>query len=473
MTPTLFLIAKHEWRSLWRDRVAAIAALLAAVLLVVATANSVYRHQHISEQREKLQHAADEQWHAQPDRHPHRVAHYGTYAFRPPSALAFFDFGTDSFTGNTLFLEAHRQNTANFSEARQASLLLRFGELSPALILQQLFPLLIVFLGYASIAAERERGTLRLLIAQGISGSRLLAGKVLALTAMLACLVSPAVMVLLLLLFRLDEPDVLARAGILCAGYTVWLAIWIGLTVAISSGAKQARTALLTLLTIWLLSIVVLPRLVPALVEWQRSTPTRVETDIAIAQDVARIGDSHNPDDPHFQAFKASLLNQYGVDRVEDLPVNYGALVLQEGERISSELFARHMQTINAVQADQSEQMKQAGLLVPLLALRSLSMAMAGTDRQHAQHFFDHAEAFRYQLIQRINQLHATEIAYQNDKEQKLNANVWDTLPTYQWQALPLTEVLRKPAALYPLPLWLLVLVFVLAWRAKQLERMT
>lgn len=473
MKPTLLIIAHHEWRLLWRDRVATITALLAAVLLVMATANSVYRHQHISEQRQTLQQEADEQWHAQPDRHPHRVAHYGTYAFRPPSALAFFDFGTDSFTGNTLFLEAHRQNTANFSEARQASLLLRFGELSPALILQQLFPLLIIFLGYASIAAERERSTLRLLIAQGISGGRLIAGKVLALAAMLACLVLPAIIVLSVLLFRLDEHDIAARAGLLGAGYTAWLLIWIGLTVTVSSAAKQARTALLALLTIWLLSIVVLPRLLPALAEWQRATPTRVETDIAIAQDVARLGDSHNPDDPYFQAFKASLLKQYGVDRVEDLPVNYGALVLQEGERISSELFARHMQTVNSLQADQSEQMKQAGFMLPLLALRSLSMAMAGTDRQHAQHFYDHAEAFRYELVQRINQLHATEIAYQNDKEQKLGAHVWDELPTYQWQALPLTDVLRNSVALYPLPLWLLVLAFVLAWRAKKLERMT
>ncbi|MEX6775102.1 ABC transporter permease subunit, partial [Pseudomonas aeruginosa] len=92
----------------------------------------------------------------------------------PLSPLAFVDFGVDSFTGNTIFLEGHRQNSANFSEARQSSLLLRFGQLTPAFVLQALAPLLLIFLAFTSVARERERGTLRLLLAQGVSGPQLL-----------------------------------------------------------------------------------------------------------------------------------------------------------------------------------------------------------------------------------------------------------------------------------------------------------
>jgi ABC-2 type transport system permease protein len=77
-----------------------------------------------------------EGWEKSPDKHPHRMAHYGYVAFRENYPLSFFDFGMDSYLGNAVFLEAHRQNTVNFSEASFSSGLLRFGELSCALILQ-------------------------------------------------------------------------------------------------------------------------------------------------------------------------------------------------------------------------------------------------------------------------------------------------------------------------------------------------
>ncbi|MDR8085815.1 DUF3526 domain-containing protein, partial [Acinetobacter baumannii] len=59
-------------------------------------------------------------------------------------------------------------------------------------------------------------------------------------------------------------------------------------------------------------------------------------------RDYLALGDAHNPNDPRFSAFRARLLEQYGVSRVEDLPVNYKGLVGMEGERMSTELFNRY-----------------------------------------------------------------------------------------------------------------------------------
>ncbi|MEN0048794.1 MAG: ABC transporter permease, partial [Bacteroidota bacterium] len=78
-------------------------------------------------------HEVRERWESSPDKHPHRMAHYGYVAFRQKYPLSFFDYGMDSYLGNAVFLEAHRQNTINFSEASLSNGLLRFGEISAAL----------------------------------------------------------------------------------------------------------------------------------------------------------------------------------------------------------------------------------------------------------------------------------------------------------------------------------------------------
>jgi ABC-2 type transport system permease protein len=75
------------------------------------------------------------------------MAHFGTFAFRLKHPLSIFDFGLESYMGNAVFLEAHKQNTVNFSEAGFSTGLLRFGELSMAIILQLILPLVIFFIG--------------------------------------------------------------------------------------------------------------------------------------------------------------------------------------------------------------------------------------------------------------------------------------------------------------------------------------
>ncbi|WP_416366236.1 hypothetical protein [Sphingomonas aerolata] len=125
------LIARDELRLMARNRVAVIALVL-LVLLTLAAVLSSWSHQRgIAELRTRHQQVAAAAFKAQPDRHPHRMVHYGTFIYRPLGALAAFDPGVDAFTGNSMFLEGHRQNSANFGDVRQSSLLVRFGQLTP------------------------------------------------------------------------------------------------------------------------------------------------------------------------------------------------------------------------------------------------------------------------------------------------------------------------------------------------------
>ncbi len=191
-----------------------------------------------------------------------------------------------------------------------------------------------------------------------------------------------------------------------------------------------------------------------------------------MSAEMAKIGDSHNPDDPHFARFREQVLRQYGVGRIDDLPINYKGVVMREGERISSELFAQLMQEVNASEQQQSHFVRQAGWAFPLLALRSVSMALAGSDRAHAQHFADSAEQFRYALIQSLNDLQARHVQYHDDANQRLTAQTWDQLPQYQWSAPAREAVLAgQGMVLLTLPIWCLFLLLLCYRSGRRVER--
>jgi ABC-2 type transport system permease protein len=434
MSP-LRLIAHDELRLMLRNRVAVIAFALLVLLTLVAVVTSWSHQQGVAELRARHQAAAEQAFDAQPDRHPHRVVHYGHFIFRPLGPLAAFDPGVDAFTGNSMFLEGHRQNSANFGDVRQSSLLVRFGQLTPAFMLQAVAPLLLIFLGYGAIARERERGTLRPLMLQGASRCQIVAGKLgaLGLVALLAGL--PAMLGFVLIA---GQPGALAAPmAVIALGYAAWLAFWAVAIVLVSTLVRRSRDALLALLALWAVVVVLLPRVAPDVASTAWPLANRLQTDIAIARDLRNMGDSHNPDDPYFARFKQSVLDRYGVQRIEDLPVNYKGLLALEGEKMTSGLFDRYASQSFTAQARQNALVSMIGVLSPAIALRDLSMAAAGTDFAGHRRFLEQAEAYRYDLVQRLNRLQAEAVSYANDTATDPGADRRKRVSEEHWQAMP------------------------------------
>ena len=446
---TVGLIARDELRLMVRNRVAVVAFVMLVLLTLVAVASSWTHQQGIAELRARHAHSAETAFDAQPDRHPHRVVHYGHFIFRPLGPLAAFDPGVDAFTGNSMFLEGHRQNTANFGDVRQSSLLVRFGQLTPAFVLQVVAPLLLIFLGYGALARETERGTLRVLMLQGASRGQVVRGKLLALgiVALLAGL--PAMVGFALIA---GQPGALALPMLTIAlGYFAYLALWVVAVLLVSAIVRRSRDALLALVAIWAVTIVLLPRVAPDVASAAIPLQNRLQTDIAIARDLREMGDSHNPDDPHFTAFRQSVLDRYGVTRVEDLPVNYTGILAMEGERLTSELFDRYAAKSNTAQARQNSLIETMGILSPAIAIRSLSMAAAGTDFAGHRRFLEQAEAYRYDLVQRLNRLQAEAVSYGDDTAEdpdadhrrRVSASNWEQMPDFAFAPAKAAELTR------------------------------
>jgi ABC-2 type transport system permease protein len=235
------------------------------LLLVSLSIVGGYRHYHqITRDRQESQNLVRKSWLNQREKNPHSAAHYGTFAYRPMSVLSFFDLGIDTYAGNSIYLEAHRQNEPRFSVASESSSIIRFGELTVAFILQVILPLFIFFIGFNIISKEREDNTLKIIFSQGIDMKRLAWAKLIALLGLICMLLIPIFIGILILGYKtLSEPDGFlfpSRVSILFLTYFLYVFILCAITVCISAMMKNSRNALLLLLGVWIFSCIILPK---------------------------------------------------------------------------------------------------------------------------------------------------------------------------------------------------------------------
>lgn len=474
------VVARGELALLARSRLAWLALGTLLLLALVATVTSwthVARERHA---RAAHQHVTDALFDAQPDRHPHRMVHYGTYVYRPLGALAAFDPGVDAYTGTTLYLEGHRQNTATFGAVRESSSLLRFGQLTPAFVLQVLAPLLLVFLGYAGVAREREAGTLAQLRAHGATALDVLAGKGLALGAVALAAVLPALAGLATA--AAIEPAEAAAAAAIAAAYVLYLLAWVVAIVAVSALARTGRAALVALVAAWTVAAVLVPRLAAELAGRAVPLPSRAESDLRLQAELRALGDSHDANDPFFAAFRERTLAQYGVTRVEDLPVNFRGLVSAEGEALTSRLFDEYAARTARAQRAQVAWLEVLGAASPAVAVRRVSLRAAGTDLDNHLRFLAAAEAHRFAFVQQLNRLHAAGVAFDDDARRSRDADAerrtrvaarhWATLPDFEFRPASATERAadaRRPLAL--LVAWLAAALGLAALAVRALGR--
>lgn len=464
------LIARDEWRALLRNRAGLLATALLVLLVLVASFTSLERRAHIEADRDRYQASVDAEFDAQPDRHPHRMVHYGQFVFRPIAPLAFFDSGVNSYTGNTVFLEGHRQNSANFAEARQSSMLVRFGALTPAFVLQTLAPLLLIFLGFASVSRERERGTLRLMLAQGVGARDLVLGKLLGQCAIALGLGLPAFVVLCG--FAAMGAASWAASLSLAAGYAAWLLLWALLSVAASALLRRSRDALAVLIGVWMVSVILLPRVLPEAAAAQTPLDTKIEIEIALHRALAEIGDSHDPDDPYFSDFRQKVLETYGAASVEDLPVDYAGLVGMEGERLTTAIYADAAQRTIAREEEQNRLVHAFSAISPLIAIRQLSMTLAGSDLAAHYDFLEQAEAFRYRFVQQLNRMQVDLIPDIGGEDPRISAEFWRAIPSFEYR--PAAPFDRPADLVWPagvLAAWLAALAALTLYAARRLER--
>jgi ABC-2 type transport system permease protein len=437
----VLVIAAAEWRYWLRSRLALGGALLITALLIATTALTTLRMQSETAKRTQHQAKAETAFLSKPDRHPHRMVHYGHYVFRTPAPLALFDPGLDSVTGQSIFLEGHRQNTAMFAASDASADLGGLSWLSPAMVYQLFAPLLVILLGHGLVAREREAATLATLLAQGTSGRVLLAGKALALFSFVVVLLIPLA---LGAGFAVLNGEQLLAAGALMIAYLLYLVIWGALALLASAFISNRAAVLATLATLWIALTLVLPAVAVSSAANAAPMAGKLEDDLAMLTELRKLGDGHNANDPAFAQLRADLLAKHGVQRVEDLPVNLRGVVAQASEQKLTDTLNRYAQARMAAETQQALVLSVHGWLTPLLAVADASRAVSGTDLAHYHRFLREAEDLRYAFVQRLNQIHAEKLTYADDirrssdteaeRRTRVDAANWQLLERFRFQ---------------------------------------
>ncbi len=471
-------IAREEWRLWARSRVVLVAALIVAVLIAATSALTVQRVGNEAATRAARQADAEATFRAQPDRHPHRMVHYGHYAFRTPPPLATFDPGVDAVTGQSIFLEGHRQNTAMFADTRAGADLGGFAALTPANLYQLLLPLLLIIIGHGVLLRERESGTLAVLLAQGQSPSRLAGGKALALAGVGGVLLLP---VALLAAFAVAAGEPALTAALMVAGYALYLAVWSALVLAVSLWVRARSLALGALVFVWLLTALVVPRIGINAGSAAVDAPGKIESDLAMLAEQRKLGDGHNAADPAFAALEKQVLEQYGVEHVEQLPMNWRGVVAGYSEKKLTDVMNAFAEDRMGREAQQSRIVTLFGLASPTLAVGAASRTLAGTDLATHHRFLRESEGLRFDFVQGLNDLHANELTYADDaarssdpeaeQRTRVNADAWRLLDSFRFA--PDAASARAARAVLPLAMllgWLVVLCGVILLGARRLR---
>jgi ABC-2 type transport system permease protein len=471
-------VAADEWRYWRRSHLALGGAIVFLVLVISTSFLNMLRIDAETETRSHQQTQAEDTFLAQPDRHPHRMVHYGHYVFRAPAPLAIFDPGLDFVTGQSIFLEGHRQNTAMFAESSASADLGGLSYLSPALIYQLFAPLIIILLAHGAIVREREAGMLVSLLSLGLTGNRLLLGKALALLSFIVVLLLPLV---LTCSFAVAKGETLAAVLSLFAVYLVYLVIWGVLTLGFSAIVHTRGTALAALAGLWFVLTLVLPSVAVNIAANQAPVAGKIETDLALLSAQRGLSDGHNANDPAFAQLRSELLEKYGVQKLEDLPVNIRGLVSTAAEEKLTKVLNEYAEKRMAGELRQEHILTMHAWLAPSLAISFVSRSIAGTDLAHYHRFQKEAEALRFSFVQRLNRAHAEKVAYEDDinrnkdeeswQRVRVSAANWQVLDTYEFQTASLPDRISNSVfSLQILLIWLMGFLCLLMWTGWRIK---
>lgn len=470
-------IISKELKEYRRDgRIMGIGILIFFLILIsLATGWSVNSDQ--QKQAAFAQEADQEVFLAQGEKNPHSAAHFGRMAYKSAPPLSVFDPGALPYLGQIIWLEGHIQDPAMFRPAEDSLDLRRLADLSVAGVLTFLLPLLIFLVGYGSFAAERERGTLRQIMSFGSGISLPYIGKLSAMgfvgftTALIAIVVS----ILLAITMPAEHPtmDIIIRGIGLILGYGLYVVVFAAIALFVSARSKNATSSMLMLLSIWALSVVVVPRLAANLAErvypapdgaafWQNYSDERAESRL-------------DPESAEYKEVERIILSraferEIQADEIANLKYNTRGLRLEVSEYLGAQTFVKLYADLYKTYENQKMVRRVLSLVSPTILLQHFSSTISGTDVTAHRHFADAAEVQRNIIIGALNEdLILNDVGgtgpYVSDVE------FWETIPDFSYTPPSLSLSLSGAAwDFILLMIWALIAIGV-SWNTAKKQK--
>jgi ABC-2 type transport system permease protein len=299
-------------------------------------------------------------------------------------------------------------------------------------------------MGFTAVTQERDNGTLKLLFSTGVPLYKIAAGKVLGQFTALLIMLLPALLITMLF-FVAQAPasgsEWWQRLTLLSVIYGGYFLLFTLITVFVSAVSNHARNALLTLLSIWIICCIVLPKAAANIGSNRYSLPSQFAFREAIQQDIAHGINGHNSKDERAKELETKLLQQYHVKTVNQLPFNFEGYVMQAGEEYSSLVYDKYFHRLQQTLINQDKLCRYTGIIDPYLAVQGLSMGLSATDIYTHIDFQQHTEAYRRKFVQQMNEDMKNNSAL-GDWKYKAGRSLYASVPDFTYKQLSLSAVL-------------------------------
>jgi ABC-2 type transport system permease protein len=394
-------LARHEWRLLTANAVVQLVVLVFSAALLLAALLGVARTEREQRTFETFTARALRQRAHPPSMRADAVANEtGWLALLPPAPLGALAAGQSDVYPSYLKVTARNLDSLVTGDQVEHPFAVAAGQLDVAFIVLFFYPLLIFAVSFDLTATERDRGTLRMLLAQPVRLRDLVVGKMLA-RALLLSLPVVAIPVVIMAAASAfaqramaDEQAVAVHTSF--ASLTVWMgavlaygSIWYGIALIVNARGWNAAANALVLAGIWLLFAVVGPATINLLIAVVYPMPSRVE---AAVQARAATGDA--------TVQGSRQLGQF----LQDHPTS--ANVGREGMRQFAALQAARDRQIadrlQAVEAAFDAQLRRQrrlaswlSVLSPTMVAQQVLLESAGTSASRFEHFERSAAAFQ------------------------------------------------------------------------------
>lgn len=462
------MLIKKELLLAYRNKTVLISAVMIWLLFIAAMVCTFLNYQANHKQRLEANALFRQQWEHQ-QRNPHDAGHFGTYLFKSVNLLNVFDTGINDYTGSTYRVEAHVQHEISNSEAENNDAAMRFGNLTLALILQLLIPLFLLFNTSTSITSEKESGTLKMLLAQGLSSRKMIWAKVLANYILIVAIVLPVfILMAIAALYSPDSASLLPRLLWILITFLLYFLLIALLGTFISAMSSHSGKALLSALCFWIFMSIIFPKVITGLADRKYPLMSRASFSDLVEQGYRKGLNGKDPYAARGERYINSLLKKYHVDSVASLPFNIEGLTLQFNEDYRTMAFNHYFKEVENSFDQQQRFISLSGIFDPFVSTKWLSMALAGSDFYHHEHFFKRAQAYRNHLIRQLNMqlaMHSKDVK----GEYKVGAAYFSQLKDFKYQLPTLYQVLQvKKVAFLSLIGWIFMLTLLIQFIASR-----
>ena len=187
---------------------------------------------------------------------------------RPPNPLSIFNVGLDKRLGNRLGVSYFFVPTLWDAGKHGANnpFLNLFSSIDLVFIFQGILSLLALVFAYDTLAGERERGTLRLVLTHPVRHGQILFAKYI---SGMICLLIPLLMCILLVLIMLTtsasvflSTDDFLRIGGVVFTSSVYLSLFYLIGMLVSAATRRTSTALMLAMFVWGFLVLVYPNMI-------------------------------------------------------------------------------------------------------------------------------------------------------------------------------------------------------------------